>query len=52
VLDPQLAAVLLALALAAGLAVPGWVRALKRAERFCESCGRRLLLGEKTCDCD
>jgi len=52
VLDPELAAVLLAAAFAAALAVPGWRKALRRAERFCESCGRRVLLGEKTCDCD
>jgi hypothetical protein len=52
VLDPELAAVLLALACAAALAAPSWMRAVRRAERFCESCGRRMLLGEKTCDCD
>ena len=52
VLDPDLAAVLLAAAFAAVLAAPGLRRALRRAERFCESCGRRVLLGEKTCDCD
>ena len=51
-LDPELAAVLLALALAAALAAPGWMKAARRVERFCESCGRRMLLGEKTCDCD
>jgi hypothetical protein len=52
VLDPDLASVLLAAAFAAALAVPGWRKALRRAERFCEACGRRVLLGEKTCDCD
>jgi len=52
VLDPQLVAILLAVGFAAALAMPGWIKAVKRAERFCESCGRRLLLGEKTCDCD
>jgi hypothetical protein len=52
VLDPELAAVLFAVALAAALAVPGWMKAVTRAGRFCESCGRRVLQGEKTCDCD
>jgi hypothetical protein len=52
VLDPELIAVLLALAFAALLAAPGWMKAVRDAERTCESCGRRLLLGEKTCDCD
>jgi type II secretory pathway pseudopilin PulG len=52
VLDPELIAVLLALAFAAVLAVPGWVKAARRVERFCDSCSRRMLLGEKTCDCD
>jgi hypothetical protein len=52
VLDPELIAVLLALSFAALLAAPGWMKAERDAERTCESCGRRLLLGEKTCDCD
>jgi hypothetical protein len=52
VLDPELAAVLLAFALAGALLLPGLRKALRRGERFCESCGRRILLGERTCDCD
>jgi hypothetical protein len=52
VLDPDLASVLLAFALAGALALPGLRKALRRGERFCESCGRRILLGERTCDCD
>jgi hypothetical protein len=52
VLDPELAAVLLAVAFAVALAAPGWRKAFRRSERFCKSCGRRILLGEKTCDCD
>jgi hypothetical protein len=52
VLDPELAAVLLAVAFALALAVPGWTKALRRTGRFCESCGRRMLQREKTCDCD
>ncbi len=51
-LDPDLASVLLAFALAGALAVPRLRKALRRGERFCESCGRRILLGERTCDCD
>jgi hypothetical protein len=52
VLDPDLASVLLAFALAGALALPRLRKALRRGERFCESCGRRILLGERTCDCD
>ena len=52
VLDPDLASVLLAFALAGVLALPGLRKALRRGERFCESCGRRILLGERTCDCN
>jgi hypothetical protein len=51
-LDPDLAAVLLAFALAAVLLVPRLRAALRRGERFCESCGRSIFLGERTCDCD
>jgi len=52
VLDPELAAVLLAFALAGALSLPSLRKALRRGERFCELCGRRVLLGERTCDCD
>lgn len=52
VLDPDLAAVLLAFGLAAALALPGLRQALRRTERYCLSCGRRILLGQRTCDCD
>ena len=51
-LDPDLASVLLAFALAGALGLPRLRKALRRGERFCESCGRRILLGERTCDCD
>lgn len=51
-LDPDVASVLLALAFAGALALPGLRKALRRGERFCASCGRRILLGERTCDCD
>jgi len=52
VLDPDIAAVLLAFALAAALAIPGLRSAIRRTERYCISCGRRILLGQRTCDCD
>jgi hypothetical protein len=52
VIDPDLASILLALALGGALGVPRLFRSLRRAERFCVSCGRRILLGEQTCDCD
>jgi hypothetical protein len=51
-IDPELAAVLLAVAFAGALALPGLRKALRRGERFCASCGRRVLLGQRTCDCD
>jgi hypothetical protein len=51
-LDPDLASVLLAFALAGALGLPRLRKALRRGERYCASCGRRILLGERTCDCD
>jgi hypothetical protein len=51
-LDPDLAAVLLAFALAGALLLPRLRTALRHGERFCESCGRSIILGERTCDCD
>jgi hypothetical protein len=50
--DPDLVSVFLAAAFAALLALPGLRKTLRRGERFCASCGRRVLLGERTCDCD
>jgi hypothetical protein len=52
VLDPDLASVLLAVAFAGALALPGLRKKLRRAERFCAACGRRVVLGQRTCDCD
>jgi len=52
VIDPELAAVLGALAFGVLLTLPGLHRAARRAESFCASCGRRILLGQRTCDCD
>jgi hypothetical protein len=51
-LDPDLASVLLAFAFAGALALPALRKAVRRGERFCEACGRRILLGQRTCDCD
>jgi hypothetical protein len=52
VLAPELAAVLLAFVFAGLVSLPELRRALRRSERFCATCGRRLILGERTCDCD
>jgi hypothetical protein len=52
VIDPELAAVLGALAFGVLLTLPGLHRAARRAENYCASCGRRILLGQRTCDCD
>ena len=49
---PDVASVLLALALAGLCALPNLRNALRRGEEFCARCGRRVLLGERTCDCD
>jgi hypothetical protein len=51
-LDPELAAVLLAFAFSGALSLPGLHKALRRGEQACASCGRRMLLGQRTCDCD
>jgi hypothetical protein len=50
-LDPDLAAVLGALGFAAVLAAAGAWRRRRAIERFCVSCGRRVLAGIRTCDC-
>jgi hypothetical protein len=52
VIDPGLAAILAALAFGVLLTLPGLHRAARRAENFCANCGRRILLGKRTCDCD
>ena len=30
----------------------GLRKTLRRGERFCVACGRRMLMDERTCDCD
>jgi hypothetical protein len=52
VIDPELAAVLGALAFGVLLTLPRLHRAARRAESACASCGRRIFLGQRTCDCD
>ena len=52
VIDPELAAILGALAFGALLTWPRALRAARRAENFCAGCGRRILLGQRTCDCE
>ena len=47
----DLAAVLLAGAFAGALALPGLRKGLRAGRRFCDECGRLILLGERTCDC-
>ncbi|HET7760047.1 MAG TPA: hypothetical protein VFK62_08985 [Gaiellaceae bacterium] len=51
-LDPELAAVLLAFGLAGLVGLPGLWRAARRSERVCARCGRPLSLDEHACDCD
>jgi hypothetical protein len=53
-IDPDLAAVLLAVALGTAPALLGGRRVLleRRARRFCRSCGRRVIQGLRQCDCD
>jgi len=50
-LDPGLAAILLAFAFAVALGPPELRKALKNGKRVCDECGRLILLGERTCDC-
>lgn len=50
--DPDLTSILLAFAFAGVAGIPGLRKALRRGERFCASCGRRIIFGERTCDCD
>jgi hypothetical protein len=54
-LDPDLASVLLAIALAGAAGLPALKRLAGRrrdVRRICLACGRRLILGEQACDCD
>ena len=52
---PELVAVFAALAFAGLVGLPGFHRSLqrrRRALRRCLNCGRTVLLGERTCDCE
>jgi hypothetical protein len=50
-LDPDLAAVLGALAMAGVLSLVGAWRRRRQVERFCIDCGRRIVAGIRSCDC-
>jgi hypothetical protein len=54
-IDPELAAILAALAAGALAAAPRFQRSLlrrRRALRECLLCGRSIVLRERTCDCE
>ncbi len=54
-IDPEVAAVLAAIVLGSLAGLPGLHRALRRrrrALRMCVDCGRTVLLGQRTCDCE
>jgi len=54
VLDPEIVAVLSALAFGTAVGLPGLQKAVRRKRqvlRECLRCGRTLVLGERTCDC-
>jgi hypothetical protein len=51
-IDPDLAAVVGAAGFAALLSLGGIWRRRREVERFCVECGRRVLAGIRTCDCD
>jgi hypothetical protein len=52
---PELVALFAALVIASLVGLPGFHRAVqrrRRALRMCLRCGRTVLLGERTCDCE
>jgi hypothetical protein len=54
-LDPEVAAILAALAAAALAGAPRLQRSLRRrrrAVRECLACGRSIVFGERTCECE
>ncbi len=51
-LDPELLAVLAAVVTAALLGLPGLRTRRRDLKSFCGTCGRRVLHGVKTCECD
>jgi hypothetical protein len=51
-IDPDLAAVLGTGVFAGLLALGGSWRRRRRIEEFCVACGRRVLAGIRTCDCE
>jgi hypothetical protein len=50
-LDPDLAGVLGAVAVAGVLGLGGMWRRRRELERVCIDCGRRIIAGVKSCDC-
>ena len=54
-IDPELAAILVALVAGAVVGAPRfqrWLRQRRRALRECLMCGRSIVVGERTCDCE
>ena len=54
-LDPDVASVLLAFAFAGAAALPAFKRIAARRRdmrRICLGCGRKLIMGERLCDCN
>jgi len=54
-IDPELAAILVALVAGAVVGAPRFQRSLRqrrRALRECLMCGRSIVFGERTCDCE
>jgi hypothetical protein len=54
-LDPDLTSVVVTLVVAGALALPRLtsdLRHRRRVRRVCGLCGRLLVLGERTCDCE
>jgi hypothetical protein len=50
-LDPDLAAILGAVAVSAVLGLAGAWRRRRQLERSCIDCGRRIVAGIRSCDC-
>ena len=54
-LDPEVAAILAALVAAASAGAPRLQRSLRQRRRAlheCLACGRSIVFGERTCDCE
>jgi len=54
-MDPAFVSVFLAIGIGALIGAPAFARAVRRRRRalsLCLECGRTLILGERTCDCE